>query len=224
MNDHFSMKEIDKNLVDLTHTISPDITVWPGDSSPDFTRLSDTEEDNPQLSEFKMNAHTGTHVDAIRHFVEGGTSVDRMPLSKYCGRAVLWRRNKKPRGEEITLEEVQKADLGLEEDDIFVLDTKIHQYMGSGKFIEYFPTPEIALLEWLIEKGIKAYGTDAPGIDQVGSEKSEKHRALLSEDVPVMENLANLNKITQNQYFVLMALPLKLKDFDGSPCRAIAIT
>jgi len=75
---------------------------------------------------------------------------------------------------------------------------------------------------WLVEKQIATYATDATSIEVPGSVGNPVHKILLAEGIPIIENLANLNQISAKRV-KFIALPLKLKDCDGSPCRVVVV-
>jgi kynurenine formamidase len=79
------------------------------------------------------------------------------------------------------------------------------------------------LLDYLIDKKIKAYMTDATAVDPVASSANDKHLILLKAGVPIVENLMNLHLLPDDKPFLISALPLKLAGREGAPCRAIAI-
>ncbi len=89
-------------------------------------------------------------------------------------------------------------------------------------YFEKNPGLSITAANYLVSKKINLIGIDSPSID-LGSEKQfSVHKTLLKNNILIVENLANLKKISGN-HFNLVVLPLKLKDATGSPVRAIAI-
>ena len=71
--------------IDVTWTIHPQMTVWPGDSQPVLERTATVEEDGVQGTRLGLSVHTGTHIDAPRHFVAGGATIDAIPLEVLTG-------------------------------------------------------------------------------------------------------------------------------------------
>lgn len=217
------MRKVTKeNIIDLSRGIEDEMKVWPGSAQPVFEWLLSFDQDGCNVSKVSMDVHTGTHVDAPKHFIKDGLPIDELLLDKVAGRAILYRASREPCGQIVTLAEVQKANIEVKNGDIFVLDTGIHKYDGTPKWFN-FPTPEEELLYWLIEKGIKAYATDAQGVDPVSSENFPNHHILLPHGVPIIEGLTNLGGVPEAVPFMLMAFPLKLRGRDAAPCRAVAI-
>lgn len=215
------MKE--KKMIDLSYTLQSDMLVYPGHERPTFQWLGRANSEGYNLTRFTMNVHTGTHVDAPKHFLDDAICIDEVPLQKLFGRACIFKYNKKLFGQEITLEEITSSDFVLNEDTIFVLETGIEQYAESSQYVERFPVPSKEVVDWLISKKIRAYMTDATAVDPFGSKDSPNHHLLLGADIPIVENLKNLHLIPGDKEFWISALPLKLKGRDGAPCRAIAI-
>ena len=215
------MKE--KRMIDLSYTLCSDMLVYPGHERPTFQWLGRANLEGYNLTRFTMNVHTGTHVDAPKHFLDDAMCIDEVPLQKLFGRASIFEYNKKLCGQEITLEEITSSGFVLKEDTIFVLETGIEKYAESSQYIEIFPVPSKEVVDWLISKKIRAYMTDATAVDPFGTKESPNHHLLLGADIPIVENLKNLHLIPADKEFWISALPLKLKGRDGAPCRAIAI-
>jgi kynurenine formamidase len=213
----------DPRIVDLSYPISSDMLVYPGMERPVLRWLKRVNADGANLTRFEMTAHSGTHVDAPTHFVDGGVSIDEVPLGLLFGTAYLFRYSKEPAGQVIGLTELLDAGFDLPEGAIFVLHTGIEDYAGTRAFNERFPNPGDDLLSWLVSKKIKAYMTDAPAIDPVNTRDSGNHHLILGEGIPIVENLCNLAQLPDDRGFVICALPIKLAGREGSPCRAVAL-
>jgi len=197
--------------------------VYPGHERPVFQWLKRVNSEGVNVSRFNMHIHTGTHVDAPKHFLDDVPCIDEIPLNRLFGIAKLFRYPKELHGQEITLEDIDAVSFDLEENRIFVLETGIQKFAETRKYNEVFPVPSEELCKWLLDKQIKAYMTDAPAIDVVGSPDDAKHHLILGAGIPIVENLKNLHLLPENKPFVIGALPLKLLGRDGAPCRAIAL-
>lgn len=215
------MKRI--KIIDLSYTLQSDMLVYPGNERPVFQWLGRVNSEGYNLTRLTMITHTGTHVDAPKHFLDDVTCIDEVPLEKLFGKACIFKYNKKLNGQEITLEEIVSSGFELKEDYIFVLETGIEKYAEIRQYNEIFPVPSKEVVDWLISKKIKAYMTDATAVDPFGSQDSKNHHLLLGAGIPIVENLKDLNLVPEDKDFWISALPLKLKGRDGAPCRAIAI-
>jgi len=210
-------------IIDLSYTISSDMIVYPDTEQPSIQWIDRVNPDGFNLTRITMLVHTGTHVDAPKHFLDNVPCIDEIPLDSFFGPCKLFRYSKKPAGQEITLEEVQDSGTNLKQGDIFLLSTGIEVFAQTKEYNALFPFPSEELIQWLINKKIKAYMTDATSVDPVGAEGSPKHHLLLGAGIPIVENLCNLDKLPENKPFIISALPLKLGGREGAPCRAMAL-
>ena len=210
-------------LVDLTYYVSPEMNVWPGDKRPEFQQISKISSDGVNLSRFSISSHTGTHIDAPNHFIKGGSTIEELSIDNTCGEAVIFRTKEKPDGGTVGLEEVKKSKLEPDRGNIFILNSGL-EGLGKGKnHHQNFPVPSTELLECLLDQGMKCYGTDCPSIDPPQSKTHENHKLLLEKGIPVIENLARLDRLEAKERVKIYAFPLKLKGLEASPCRAVAL-
>lgn len=210
-------------IIDLSYTLTTEMLVYPGVERPVFQWLRRANSEGVNATKLTMSAHTGTHVDSPKHFLDGVPCIDEIPLDSLFGPAKLFRYAQELHAQEITLEDVQSTGFELDENMIFVLETGIQQYAETRQYNECYPVPSLELCEWLISKKIRAYMTDATAIDPLRSPDSSRHHRILGAGIPVVENLRNLGQLPVNISFVIGAFPLKLQGRDGAPCRAIAL-
>ncbi|WP_297464617.1 cyclase family protein [Thermococcus sp.] len=186
-------------IIDLSTPISERTPVYPDDPPVSIKPWALIGRDGYYMNVLKMGEHTGTHVDAPAHFIPGGKTVDELPLEKFIGEAfVLDVRGGKGR---VKLDEI--PDSGYH--------NRIVLFLTEGREL----SPEVAL--FIVAEGIKAVGTDAMSIGD-----DAVHRILLSAEVPIFENLTNLDAVLGKE-FTFMAFPLKIEGGSGSPVRAVAI-
>ena len=201
-------------IYDVTVPLSKDSIVYPGDPHVKINRRTKVNEDESKynLSRYSFSSHAGTHVDPPFHLIEGGITVDKLPLELLMGRA---------RVVEVTAPVIDEAV--LEEFD-FTVDARVlfktrNSYLWSNKtFVKdyVYMTPGAACS--LIKDGIKLVGIDYLSVDKFEGEP-ETHRALLSADTIIVEGL-DLREVEPGDY-ELICLPLKVKDGDGAPARVI---
>ncbi|WP_461863651.1 cyclase family protein [Thermococcus sp.] len=185
-------------IVDLSVPISEETPVYPDDPPVGIKLWAVIDRDGYYMNVLKMGEHTGTHVDAPAHFIPGGKTIDEMPLERFAGEGLLVDVRK---GEgEVRLDEI--PDEGY--------FGRIILFLTGGREL----SPEVAL--FLVAEGAKAVGTDAMSIGD-----DAVHRILLSEEVPVFENLTNLEALV-GRSFTFLAFPLKIEGGSGSPVRAVA--
>ncbi|MDR1536312.1 MAG: cyclase family protein [Planctomycetota bacterium] len=211
-------------IIDLTYDVFDRMVVWPGNQRPIFQWKCRANSEHVNVTRLDMEAHTGTHVDSPHHFLMDGQTVDRIGLEHFWGKARLFRGRAKPNGQEITLKEVADSGFSPGGAGIFVMDTGISIYAEQRDYNYLYPVPSLELLDWLVRQGVIAYMTDATAIDKPEeSRDSPRHKRFFSHGFPVVENLRNLDLIPENRDFIICAMPLKLRDREGSPCRAAAM-
>src|SRR5262245_9594924 len=202
-------------LVDVSVPLAPGIPTYPG--NPEFevqpvARLADGDAAN--VSRLVMGTHTGTHVDAPRHFFEDGSGVDALPLDLLLGRARVVQIDR--RGG-IGSEELAAA--GLREDIRVLLKTSNSAlWNGEGFRTDYTHLTE-AGARYLVDQGVKVVGVDYLSVERFEKPGAPAHRALLSHGVVIIEAL-NLAEVEPGMY-EMYCLPLRVVGGDGAPARVV---
>jgi kynurenine formamidase len=183
-----------------------------------------------------INSHAFTHVDAPFHYVPGAKSLDRMPLETFMGRAVVVDLSDKKDDEGITAEDLEKRGQKIQRGDIAIMMTRFPERCSirDRQFWLHYPYMERSACEWLVNRGIKAYGVDFPPDYCIryflqeprrpvpSIEDFTTHSVFLPREIGIIEYLTNLGAIRKD-VVQLFALPLKVVGLDGSPVRAIAV-
>ena len=181
--------------------------VYPGDPTPKIEMISSIESgDLYNLTSFSMCAHNGTHIDAPRHFLAEGKSVDAMALSHFVGSAYV----AECRGA-LTADDAAKILKKAAEKDP---DTAKRILIKGDAVV----TADAARI--FAEAKILLLGVES---QTVGPEAApmEVHKLLLESEAALLEGI-RLTDVTEGAYF-LSAAPLNIAGADGSPCRAILI-
>ena len=76
-------------IIDLTHSIQPEMSLYPDTPAPAFSPLRTITRDGFRETDLHLTSHTGTHMDAPSHMLRGGSTLDQMPISQFRGRAVV---------------------------------------------------------------------------------------------------------------------------------------
>ena len=181
--------------------------VYPGDPAPERKILNTMEEgDVYNLTAFQMCAHNGTHIDAPRHFIKDGKSVDEVCLEAFVGMAYVAEHDGIVTGTD-ALKIIQKAK---------------NQHIDSAKRILIKGDVEISLeaARVFASSGMLLLGNEP---QTVGGQDAliAVHLTLLGANVILLEGI-RLAQVSEGVYF-LNAAPLNLFGADGSPCRAILI-
>jgi kynurenine formamidase len=232
-------------LVDLTHAFGGETIVWPTEQEFRLViqQAGETEGGYYYASNrIEMPEHGGTHVDAPIHFSRGGRTVDQIPLEELVGRAVrvdVSSRCTNDRDYRVTVQDFLQWEAShgrIPERAIVLLETGYgrfwpsrERYLGtsqrgrSGVEALRFPGLHPEAAQWLVrERHVKAIGIDTASIDYGQSTAFETHVVLLSHQVPVFENLANLDRLPDRDFLVI-ALPMKIAGGSGGPLRIMAV-
>lgn len=232
-------------IVDLTHSFGSDTVVWPTEQ--DFKLIGQHAEDTPggyyyASNRVEMPEHGGTHIDAPIHFSRGKQTLDQIPIDRMVGTAVridIAEQCAGDRDYRVAISDLERweAEHGrIQNSTIVLLDTGFARfwparkvYLGTelrgqeGVRELHFPGLHPEAAAWLVRKRqVKAVGIDTASIDYGQSTKFETHVVLLSANVPVFENLANLGDLPDGGFDVV-ALPMKIAGGTGGPLRIIAI-
>lgn len=208
--------------IDLTLTISKTIPTFPGSPIPQFISWSDLKSDGYNLELLFFSSHTGTHLDAPYHFVKNGKKINQIPLGRLIGKGILIKL-KKSKNTPISKSDITKFE---KKNGTIPQNSSIFFFTGWQKNLKkdnYFtenPGLSISAAKYLASKKINLVGIDSPSIDLGKDESFSVHHVLSKNNILIVENLANLNKVSKEFDFTI--LPLKLKDATGSPVRAVA--
>lgn len=122
----------------------------------------------------------------------------------------------------IGIKSLIKYESSIEDLDYLILKTGWSKYWGDNNYFEGFPTLSTDAAEWVLKHNLRGIGIDAMSVDPIEAKTFPVHHILFKKDFIIIENMANLDEVGDEQ-FLLSCLPLKLKDADGSPVRAVAI-
>lgn len=194
-------------IYDITRDLSADAILYPGDIRPRFREI-----DNGQyrVTEMTIGTHSGTHIDAPSHYLEGGRTVDQIPLDVLAGSARV-----------LDCSDVETVigpgSLAGRLRGVRTLLLKTW-FSRREQFDPGYPALSLEAADLIVEAGITCLGTDAPSIEAFSGDGSV-HRRLLGGGTVVLE-LLDLAAVPEGDY-VMVALPLRLAGADGSPVRAI---
>jgi arylformamidase len=205
-------------IVDLT------LTLGPGMRGVDFEGRTTIDGKGWNTTILHLYSHAGTHMDAPHHFVQEGKTLENLVLEKCVGPAhVIDLSSVKPR-DVITVEHLAPYAEKIGPGARLLLKTGWSARADSPEYRTHLPRVSLPLAEWLAEREIALLGVEPPSVADVNNreELMAVHQALLSAEIVIVEGLANLDSLQQEEV-TFIALPLKLHGGDGSPVRAIAI-
>jgi arylformamidase len=222
-NDNNIIRISTTSFYDLTHLIYPDMPTYPGDPQPQFQPLFTLGKDNANVTRLIMGSHTGTHVDAPKHFISNGDGVDKIHLDKFMGEAVILDMSMKSIGEGITNIDLDIYSERVTVGDIMLLYTGASDLWNKDENIrQNFTYLEPSAAEWIVNHQIKCIGIDTLSVEKYGFKEGLTHKMLLSNKIGIIEGLnVNIKQCLGKRMF-LVCLPLFLRDIEGSPARVVA--
>lgn len=202
-------------LIDVSVVLGARVPTYPG--NPEFElqpvkRIAEGGSSN--VSRLVLGTHTGTHVDAPRHFFDDRPGVDELPIDLLVGRA---RVIDLPHRGGITAD--QLAAEGLREDLRVLLRTPNSRLWNGEPFhAEYTYLTEDGA-RYVVDQGVKVIGIDYLSVEQFKKPGAPAHHVLLSNGVIIIEGL-NLSDAEPGAY-ELYCLPLRIAGADGAPARVV---
>ena len=204
-------------LIDISVRLHAGMVHWPGDPSVAITRTSDIARgDSATVSKLSMGSHTGTHMDAPRHFFRGGKGLEEMPLETTVGPArVIAIRHR----QWITPEELRSHHIRHSERILFRTRNSTRCWK-TDRFIEDFVYLSTEAARFLAARRVRAVGMDYLSVGGYRERNGVTvHRTLLRAGIWIIEGL-DLSRVRPGRY-ELMCLPLRVCASDGAPARAI---
>lgn len=198
---------------DVTVSIRDGMFVYKGDAGVSVKRIKTIADGGCNLSAMSIGVHTGTHVDAPHHFIDGGRAIDSFPAELMVTDANVV---------EIDADAIGERDLR----DLRLPDWNAVLFKTRNRVLwerREFSTEFVALAEggarFLVERGTRLVGIDYLGIEKFGSKDHAVHKALLGRGIFIVEGLY-LNDVPAGRYR-LYCFPLKIAGSDGAPARVV---
>ncbi len=172
-----------------------------------------------------LYSHAGTHMDAQTHFAAGLGTIDLTPLDRCMGCA--WVVNLENVAEKtfITVAHLGEIATRFQPGESLLLRTDWSQHVGNPQYYrDCFPRISEELALWCVDHEVNILGVEPPSVADVNDmeELTRIHQILLRANITIVEGLAHLSELSQEQVF-FVAAPLKIEGGDGCPCRAFAI-
>ncbi|GAB6878624.1 cyclase family protein [Halorubrum gandharaense] len=214
---------------DLSQVVESGMPTYPGDGDVSVSRTATNEADGYASSELRMGTHAGTHVDAPRHMVDDGGTIDDLPVGRFAFDALLVDAHPLGPREAIPASALPApGDAVAAEVDLLVIRTGWAPHWGTDRYRDHpYLSVEAAERCRELECGVAldAFSPDptppadgdAPDDEPDGT---PAHDVLLGAGLPIVENLTELGSLPDR--FRLYAFPLRIYDGDGSPVRAVA--
>jgi len=207
--------------IDLSHTISPGMAVYPGTEPPEFSDQFTINSAGFYEKKITMFSHTGTHIDAPSHILKKAKSLDQIPISRFIGNASVLDFSHIQKTV-ITYQDMARHKSLVEKSDFIILYTGWYQKWGEEAYFESFPVLSLEAAEWIAKFSLKGIGVDMLSVDVTDTRSFPIHRIFLEKEILIIENLTALEELV-NKDFTFFCFPLKIENSDGAPARAVAL-
>ena len=203
--------------IDVSVPISAGMVHWPEDPPVEVSRVSEIAAGDPaNVTRLEMSAHTGTHMDAPVHYLEGREGIDAMPFDATIGPARVIEISDMV---SVKAGELAGHDPKQGERLLFKTVNSVNAWRLAPEFERNFVYIAADAAAYLAECGVRSVGIDYLSVGGFERDAAETHVALLRAGVWVIEGL-NLAEIEPGDY-ELLCLPLKIVGSDGAPARAL---
>ena len=209
-------------VIDLTHTIESGMPVYPGTEPRILEPAHTYDKDGFRETKISMYSHTGTHMDPPAHLFRDRTTLDAFPPEQFIGKALVIDCTSLKEGEPITMDHLSRYGTKAETADFLLFYLGWDARWGSEAYFGDYPCIDDSVLEYILEGSYKGIGFDVIGLDPIADGNLTRHKKLFqTRDIINIENLCNLG-LCGNDLFWFSCFPLKIRDCDGSPIRAVA--
>jgi kynurenine formamidase len=204
---------------DLSHSLENGMPFYPGTEAPHFSEACSIKKYGFKETRLKILSHIGTHLDTPAHIFEDGKGADELPVSQFTGSAFVL--DVSDAGKELDRKLLERCEAEIAQADFLLLHTAWSRYWGMPEYYENFPVLSRSACVYLSQMHLKGIGLDTISIDAADNHSLTNHKIILKEGTVIIENLkipAEIIGKTAKFY----AFPLKLRNGDGSPVRAVA--
>ncbi len=200
--------------IDISQRLGDSSPVYPGDESTSIYTEYSIDKNGNNSYIIKSSLHTSTHVDVPLHMIKDSKYVSEYKLDNFIGKGVLL----DVRNQEL-IDYKDKYLSIITEGDIVLFMTNYDKHLREEKYLTNHPVISEKLANFLVERKVKMIGVDMPSPDK---HPYSVHKTLLSNNIFILENLANLEQLIDIKKFTVYAVPLKI-DADASCVRAICM-
>jgi len=222
------MDAMSKTVIDLTLPIHEGMTTFPVLWHPyvEITQLGRHSSEGRETRKMVLGTHTGTHMDAPRHFISGGKTIDQLDPELFVGPCTLLDLSGvKPFGEVSTAD--MKRCLDGAKPTRLMMRFDWSDRIFNREYYSDHPFLSEECAQYLVDIGVKLLAMDTPMPDNPKNGRnsdndSPNHKILLGNDVILVEYVTNLRALGKTREFELIVLPLNIQHGDGAPVRCLA--
>jgi arylformamidase len=205
-------------IYDISVPIRSGGLVYPGNPEIDISlQQAVAKGAGANVSAIRFGSHTGTHADAARHFFDDGQTVDKIPLERLIGPALLLSFADDVRS--VGAAELRAHD--IKGQTRILLRTRNSAFLSQKDFVKDYTYLAPDGAQYLVDHGVELVGIDYLSIEKFHSGHHLTHRTLLERSVVIVEGL-DLSVPPPGKY-QFMCLPLRIEGCDGAPARAVLI-
>lgn len=201
-------------IVDLSQPIYHEMPVHPMDEPVSLTQTKFLQPNGFNGFRLETGLHAGTHMDAPSHLMDSPITIGDIPLERCVGRGRLL----DVRGIE-TITAAHGEHAPIEPGDIVLLYTGFDRHYGEPAYYREHPLVDASFGQLLVERGAAAVGMDLFSPDKM---PYPFHTLLMSQGMPILENLTHLEQLLSVPHFTVVALPLNMAA-EASPVRVVAL-
>ncbi|HKT80849.1 MAG TPA: cyclase family protein [Vicinamibacterales bacterium] len=202
-------------LIDVTVPLRAELPVYPGNvpfTMEPVKRIADGGSSN--VSSFRMGAHSGTHVDAPRHYFDNRPGVEGLPLDLLIGRTRVIHVSP---AQHLTADDL--SSFALSDCPRVLIKTANSSLWSSANFASNYIGIAESGARYLVERGVKVVGVDYLSVEPFKTPGAPAHHILLGAGAIIIEGL-NLSGVEPGDYDML-CLPLRIVGADGAPARVV---
>ncbi len=204
-------------LIDISVPLHAGLPVWPGSHGVHISRLMNVADgDIANVSRLDIDVHSGTHIDAPLHFLDGTDTTDDIDLGKFLGPCFVADFRGRSR---ITAADLEAAGIPSSTARLLLKTDNSGFWMDFARpFRSDFCALTLDGAQWVAEKGLVLVGIDCHSI-QMYDDPYDTHIVLLERKIVILESL-NLREVDPGEW-ELICLPLRVRGLEGVPVRAV---
>lgn len=206
-------------ILDLSHTIKPTMTLWPGTPAVRFEPLATIERDGYRETILHCSTHAGTHVESPAHLLPDGVTLDALNPAQFTGQGIVLDCRSRSA---ITLAMLQSYAAALDRMEFVLFYTGSGRNWLSDAYFSDYPVLTEDAARYLASLQLKGVGIDAISFDAFTDANLPIHRILLGSGKILVENLRNLKGLIGRDFY-LVAAPLKMLGAEAAPARVLAM-
>jgi arylformamidase len=201
---------------DISIPLKDGMVSWPGDEAPSIKQVTFMDKgDICNVTKLHMSAHTATHMDAPRHFINDGVGIEQTPVDALIGPARVVEI-----ADAVAIRRAELEALQPKRGERLIFKTRnSREAWGKPEFDKDFVYIADEGARYLVECGVRTVGVDYLSIGGFYHDTVETHVTILGAGIAVIEGL-DLSAVEAGEY-ELICLPLKIAGADGAPARAV---